>query len=289
MKKKDSKSGEVKDGKKGKEKNPKKKHKTRDGQKTSDTHNKTRDGQKTSGRHKAHDGQKTSGRDKTKNGKKKADIEALNGPKRSKTQNKIAAYHNTRHLFGANMSEQLEHGENVSSLAYEVGRELGLSDRECEDLIIAGFFHDIGKAQISNEAQGRDCMLVEEMNSVRQHPKAGYEILKRHGFSEEICREVLYHHENMDGSGYPESLEGANIPLGACILRVCDVFCALIQDRPYRNAFPPETAMKMMIEEVEKYNLKVFLAFQRVLHRSPDGSIALPEVRPEVRGVWKKL
>ncbi|MCC6094683.1 MAG: phosphohydrolase, partial [Eubacterium sp.] len=84
-------------------------------------------------------------------------------------------------------------------------------------------------------------------------------------------------------------LEGPNIPLGACILRVCDVFCALIQDRPYRRAFPPETAMQMMIEEVEKYDLRVFLAFQRVLHRSPDGRVSMPEVRPEVRGVWKKL
>ncbi len=285
-KKKDSRSGKVKDGKKSKEKNPKKKQKTQDKPKAES-------GQKTRDKSKTQSGQKTRDKSKTQSGQKARDKRKIHGAQKahqgSVKKNIRVSYHNTRHLFGANMSEQLEHGENVSSLAYEVGRELGLPDEECRNLIIAGFFHDIGKAQISSEAQGRDSMLVEEMNSVRQHPKAGYDILKRHGFSEEICRDVLYHHENMDGSGYPENLEGANIPLGACILRVCDVFCALIQDRPYRSAFPPETAVKMMIEEVEKYNLKVFLAFQRVLHRSPDGSIALPEVRPEVRGVWKKL
>ena len=229
--------------------------------------------------------QKTQKKEIKQNGQKTQNLQKDDAPLKGGR----ISYHNSRHLFGANMSEQLKHGENVSSLAYEVGRELGLSDEACNDLIVAGFFHDIGKTQISSESEGRDTMLVEKMNSVRQHPRAGYEILKRHGFSEEICRDVLYHHENMDGSGYPENLEGTNIPLGACILRVCDVFCALIQDRPYRSAFSPEIAMKMMIEEVEKYNLKVFLAFQRVLHRSPDGSISMPEIRPEVRGVWKKL
>ena len=277
MKKKDSRSKEGTGSKKSKENHPKKKQKI---QIIESKENGEKAQKKNSGKKK-----------KTSTGQKKQEKQKAYTRHKDDAQLKggRSSYRNSRHLFGAKMSEQLEHGENVSSLAYEVGRELGLSDEACNDLIVAGFFHDIGKAQISSATEGKNTMLVEEMNSVRQHPRVGYDILKRHGFSEEICRDVLYHHENMDGSGYPESLEGANIPLGACILRVCDVFCALIQDRPYRSAFPPETAMKMMIEEVEKYNLKVFLAFQRVLHRSPDGSISMPEVRPEVRGVWKKL
>ncbi|MGN0363169.1 MAG: HD-GYP domain-containing protein [Bilifractor sp.] len=239
-------------------------------------------------------GSKNKGRDKGSSGNKGRDKAAS----KNKGHDKAGSvkygtgripYHNTKHLFGTKMTEQLDHGRKVSSLAYEVGRELGLSDDACMDLIIAGFFHDIGKTELAEAEKGKSTLLVEEMNSVRLHPRVGYDILKRHGFSDEICRDVLYHHENMDGSGYPENLEGSNIPLGACILRVCDVFCALTQDRPYRRAFPPEIAMQMMIEEVEKYNLKVFLAFQRVLHRSPDGRVTMPEVRPEVRGVWKKL
>jgi putative nucleotidyltransferase with HDIG domain len=198
-------------------------------------------------------------------------------------------FQNRRHLLSESMTEQVKHGEQVSVLAYEVGRELGLDDRACRDLIIAGFFHDIGKTSLNAGKINDTTMLVDEMNPIREHPRKGSEILRRHGYAEEICSAVLYHHENCDASGYPENLDRSRIPLGACILRVCDVFCALIQDRPYRKAFAPETALAMMIEEVEKYDIKVFLAFQRVLHRNPDGTVCVPEVRPEVRGVWEKL
>lgn len=199
-------------------------------------------------------------------------------------------YQRTVHLLTRSMSEQLEHGRLVSNLAYEIGREMQLPEEECRQLIIAGFFHDIGKTELANEtAVQEQQMVVEEMNSVRLHPEKGYDILKRHGFSEEICRSVLYHHENWDGSGYPFNLEGSNIPLGACILRVCDVFCALVSSRPYREAFPPETAMEMMIEEIRCYHVGAFLALQRVLHRGANGEISLPEVSDEVKGVWKTL
>ena len=199
-------------------------------------------------------------------------------------------YQKTVHLLTRSMTEQLEHGRMVSNLAYEIGREMQLSDEECHDLIIAGFFHDIGKTELANEtAVQEQQMIVEEMNSIRLHPEKGYQILKRHGFDERICSSVLYHHENYDGSGYPFNLKESNIPLGACILRVCDVFCALVSSRPYREAFPPDTAMEMMIEEIRCYHVGAFLALQRVLHRSADGRIQLPEVSEEVKGVWKTL
>ncbi len=201
-----------------------------------------------------------------------------------------ARYQKTFHLLSQSMTEQLEHGRQVSNLAYEIGRELKLSDEKCRQLIIAGFFHDIGKTELANETEVRQqSMVVEEMNSIRLHPEKGFEILKRHGFEDEICLSVLYHHENCDGSGYPFNLEGSSIPLGACILRVCDVFCALVSSRPYRAAFSPETAIEMMIEEIRYYHVGVFLALQRVLHRESDGKIRLPEISKEVKGVWKTL
>ena len=76
----------------------------------------------------------------------------------------------------------------------------------------------------------------------------------------------MYHHENYDGTGYPGNLYGENIPIGARILRVSDVFSALISDREYRSAFDVETAVEMMIDEVENFDMKIFLAFQRVVH-----------------------
>ena len=84
--------------------------------------------------------------------------------------------------------------------------------------------------------------------------------------SDNICSMVLYHHENFDGSGYPFNLLGEEIPLGARILRVCDVFAALISDRPYRKAFDIDTAIQLLIEEVKNFDMRVFLAFQSVIH-----------------------
>lgn len=197
----------------------------------------------------------------------------------------------TASLLEFSMEEQLEHGRQVSNLAYEVGKEIGMDEEQLRSLAIAGFFHDIGKTEIEkiHNISDDSALLVEEMNSVRQHPVKGYEILKRHGYSEEICRAVLYHHENNDGSGYPDNLEGWNIPLDAAILRVCDVFCALVTDRPYRRALSGKAAMEMMIEEVRKYDIQVFLAFQRIVHKDDSGTITLPEISDEVRGVWKTV
>ncbi|MBR2560869.1 MAG: HD domain-containing protein [Eubacterium sp.] len=195
-----------------------------------------------------------------------------------------------RYQMEMTIVEQLDHGRLVSNLAYLVGKELGMEKEPLRDLVIAGYFHDIGKTEIEfvTTSAGDEALLVEEMNSIRQHPKKGYEILKRHGYSEIICDAVLHHHENYDGSGYPDNLEGWNISLEACILRVCDIFCALTSDRPYRSAFSPEQAMEMMIEDIQKYDIKVFLAFQRVIH-GEHGGIILPEIQDEVRGVWKEV
>lgn len=193
-----------------------------------------------------------------------------------------------KHLLSASLQEQVKHGERVSSLAYEIAKELTLPDDKCIELVIAGFFHDIGKTELIHE-QEDSSLLVEEMNSVRQHPQKGYEILKRHGFENEICEAVLYHHENYDGSGYPFKLEGEQIPFGACILRVCDVFCALTESRPYRSSFTPEQALVLMAHEIRYYDLRIFMALQRVLHRTNDGALQVPEAGEEVRGVWKTL
>ena len=102
---------------------------------------------------------------------------------------------------------------------------------------------------------------------MRMHATLGYEILRERGYPEFILQSVLHHHENMDGSGYPDNLRGEEIPYGARILRVCDVFAALISDRPYRKSFDKATAIELMIEEIKNFDIKVFLAFQRVIHR----------------------
>ena len=166
------------------------------------------------------------------------------------------------------LESELHHGMDVSYLAYEVAKELSLSEAVCHDLAVAGMLHDIGKLKLSwyINGQEQDPLVIEELKYVRMHSALGYEVLKKQGYSEFILKSILYHHENFDGTGYPSNLAGEEIPLGARILRVCDVFAALRSDRPYRPAFDVETVMELMIEEIKNFDMQVFLAFQRVVH-----------------------
>ena len=113
--------------------------------------------------------------------------------------------------------------------------------------------------------------MIEELKYVRMHSTLGYLELKEQDYSDFVLKSILYHHENYDGSGYPSNLAGEEIPIGARILRVCDVYAALRQDRSYRKAFDREAAMELMIEEVKDFDMQIFLAFQRVVHAEEDG------------------
>ena len=175
----------------------------------------------------------------------------------------------TSRYISFDLLAELRHGIAVSNLAYAVAVELGMPEEQCYELAIAGMVHDIGKLRLKGYIYGKlqDPMMVEELKVVRMHSTLGYEVLlEQGGYSEFVLESVLYHHENYDGSGYPGNLSGSEIPIGARILRVCDVYCALNSDRPYRKAFDNKTVMRMMIEEIKRYDLEVFLAFQRAIH-----------------------
>lgn len=188
-------------------------------------------------------------------------------------------YVNQKHLLQYSLTEQLEHGMRVSNLAYGLAKELGLSEEFCYELAVAGMLHDIGKELVSNALdEDEERLIVEEIHYVRLHSQASYRILKEHGYSERILETVLYHHENMDGSGYPGNLSGESIPLGARIIRVCDVYAALTSDRPYRKSFDKKTAFELMIEEIKNFDLQVFLAFQRLLHEGNETKVSLPPI-----------
>ncbi len=178
-------------------------------------------------------------------------------------------YVNKKHLLTYTLDDQVVHAMRVSNLAYAIGRELGLDEDTCQSLFDAGLLHDIGKEKLRSYVyeEAQNPLMVEEMKYVRMHATLGYEILRERGYPEFILQSVLHHHENMDGSGYPDNLRGEEIPYGARILRVCDVFSALISDRPYRKSFDKATAIELMIEEIKNFDIKVFLAFQRVIHR----------------------
>lgn len=137
------------------------------------------------------------------------------------------------------LSKELQHGMMVSILAGELARKAGLSEEQCHELSIAGLLHDIGKLEMAKYVyqKGQKPLTIEEIKYVRLHPTLGYAITSQNHYSNFIIKSILYHHENYDGSGFPSNLKEDEIPIGARILRICDVFAALISDRPTAELF----------------------------------------------------
>lgn len=165
------------------------------------------------------------------------------------------------------LHDEMYHGIEVSNLAVMIAEEMGENHVFCKDLSVAGMLHDIGKLKLADYIfLEEDTLVIEQMKYVRQHSLYSYKILKEAGYNNNILNAVFYHHENYDGSGYPDNLKGDKIPWMARILRTCDVFAALTSNRSYRKAFDIKQAVEIMIEEVSDYDMKVFLTFQRILH-----------------------
>ncbi|MDO4803620.1 MAG: HD domain-containing protein [Lachnospiraceae bacterium] len=185
-----------------------------------------------------------------------------------------------------NLTEEISHGVYVSRLAREVSLALGCDERMQYDMALAGLLHDIGKLRLTNYIYGDDMedypLMIEEMKYVRMHSLLSYDIAKSRGYNDRICESIRHHHENMDGTGYPENLSGEAIPEGSRIIRVCDVFAALTTDRPYRKRFTKDEAFALMIEEINSFDMRVFLAFEHVIHRA--GTDYRPDL-PDVDGI----
>ena len=172
--------------------------------------------------------------------------------------------------------DALNHGYIVSFLSRRLAEELNREKAYCEMIADAGLLHDIGKFRFGNEmtVRHKELLRIEEMKYVRQYPEMSYRYLcEQQVGTEELRRIILHHRENYDGSGYPDKLAGEAIPLGSRIIRICDVYVALISDRPYRKAFDYSTAMELMIEEVKNFDMKVFLAFMRLANEDDFGEI----------------
>lgn len=171
-------------------------------------------------------------------------------------------------IIQLSLADEISHGLCVSNLACRVARELSLPETVCYKLAVAGFLHDIGKLELRKYMYGHeeDTLTIEEMKYVRMHADLSARILEENGYPQDMVEWVHCHHENCDGSGYPRNLTKGGIPLEARIIRVCDVFAALTSKRPYREAFDVDTSVELMIDEIKNYDLKVFLAFLRVVH-----------------------
>ena len=142
----------------------------------------------------------------------------------------------TGHLLDYTLFEQLDHGLLVSHLASHLGRRLGCSVQEVQDLSLAGILHDIGKIGIPDAILNKPGRLTdEEYEVMKTHVTRGGEILKDFTMIDNVSVGALYHHERYDGSGYCVGLKGEEIPLDARIIGIADAFDAMTANRVYRK------------------------------------------------------
>jgi putative nucleotidyltransferase with HDIG domain len=139
------------------------------------------------------------------------------------------------------------HSSGVAACAGALGRLSGLSDSECARLTTAGYLHDIGKLSIPLEILEKPGVLDErEIAIIRHHSYETYKILRRIGMDENTRNWSAYHHERLDGSGYPFHLSAPQLTLGCRIMTVADIFTALVENRPYRPGLSREKAISIL-------------------------------------------
>lgn len=163
-----------------------------------------------------------------------------------------------------------DHVESTVNYATAVARRLDL----CKDDILlvrqASMIHDLGKIGIEEKIllkKGR--LTKKEFDKIREHPKIGVDIIRPVQFLHALIPLILYHHERWDGKGYPCGLKGKEIPIGARIIAIADVYHALISDRPYRKALPEERSIKIVKENSStQFDPLVVDAFLNILQDS---------------------
>jgi len=174
------------------------------------------------------------------------------------------------------------HADRVSRIAGAIAREVGLPERQIEQIELAGLLHDIGKIGVEDRILMKPMRLDDdERDLMRRHPIYGASILKPSAALRPLVPIVLHHHENFDGSGYPEGLRGEEIPLGSRIIIVADAYEAMTSDRIYRKAIGHDRAM----EQLNKYkgvqfDPKVVRALEQVVNNRGADAFEVSELPP---------
>lgn len=167
------------------------------------------------------------------------------------------------------------HSVAVCALMIALARQLGLDDHDTRQAGMAGLLHDLGKALMPPEILNKPGKLTdEEFAIIKTHPAEGHKLLLEGEGVSEIMKDVcLHHHEKVDGSGYPERLNGETMSLFAKMGAVCDVYDAVTSNRPYKAGWDPAESIKRMAEWQGHFDPAVFQAFVKSLGIYPIGSL----------------
>ncbi|SMO51408.1 HD-GYP domain, c-di-GMP phosphodiesterase class II (or its inactivated variant) [Balnearium lithotrophicum] len=145
------------------------------------------------------------------------------------------------------------HSSGVAQTAAHLSSILGFSPEEVRKMKIAGFLHDIGKIYIPLEILEKPGRLTEsEFFIMKSHVFHTYMILKESIGDIDIVKWASYHHEKLNGEGYPFKLKAEELPIGSRIMAVADAFTALTEDRPYKKGIPPEKTVQILEELAQK-------------------------------------
>lgn len=163
----------------------------------------------------------------------------------------------------------------VCALMAALARRLGLDDHSVRKAALAGLLHDLGKASICPEILNKAGPLDDyEFAIMRTHSAKGWQMLQSMEIDPAVRDACLYHHEKIDGTGYPHQLSGESIPLLARMTAICDVYDAVTSNRPYKRGWPPAEAIRRMAQWSRTHlDHKLFEAFVQTVGMYPVGSL----------------
>jgi HD-GYP domain-containing protein (c-di-GMP phosphodiesterase class II) len=189
-----------------------------------------------------------------------------------------AIYHDTVRAFATAIDIKDKytqgHSERVGKYSEIIAREMGWSENEVEGMAIAGYLHDVGKLVVERDIINAPYRIdAKQSSELNRHPAAGFEILKpiHHPYAD-IPLMAKYHHERMDGRGYPDGLTDKQIPIGAKIVTLADSFDAMTTDRPYKTRRSFEEVIKDFRRNTgTQFDPVVVAAFCRALLKELNG------------------
>jgi HD-GYP domain-containing protein (c-di-GMP phosphodiesterase class II) len=166
------------------------------------------------------------------------------------------------------------HSERVGKYSEIIAREMGWAEEEVEGIAIAGYLHDIGKLVVERDIINAPYRIdAKQSSELNRHPAAGFEILSpiHHPYTD-IPLMAKYHHERLDGRGYPDGLTDKQIPLGAKIVSLADSFDAMTTDRPYKTRRSLEDVIvDFRYNTGKQFDCEVVIAFCRALLKEVNG------------------
>ena len=161
------------------------------------------------------------------------------------------------------------HSVNVSILSIFLGRKLGLQRADLQQLALAALIHDVGITGVDTAILEKSEKLDDaEFEKIKEHPKMSVDIASKNMIHiKRVLEGIMYHHENLDGSGYPKGLKGKEIPIFAQIIGICDAFDALTTDKVYRSKYSSFDALMLMHNEMKHHFSQEFIkVFIQLLH-----------------------